>query len=394
MGWRETRNRVTRAAGIAALAAVGAVAAAGCGWRTPARTTRTSSPASSCSSRSAAPATCSRAPGRRARPARTSTTRSAVARTEGWGDARHPRRRPRADPQPRRSAASCRPKLVTGEDAHDVAAYVAKVVARPGKDSGPAGHGGQGGRRRQAGGREGRRAVDRRRSDGQLAYVTKVATATAGPIEIQMPNESRRRPTTSWSRARDDQDAEIVQGGTAKASGDAQAGHLHVLLLGPRPPRGRHAGQAHRQVAAAPAALRADADELSAERRTTAIATQIATTDSSSRKAAASERNGSISFIQRRLRARRRRPRRRPARRACLRRLEDVDRREDDDPHHVDEVPVDARHLDALVGVRREVAAEDRSVTTLSSIRPIDDVRAVQAGQAVEDRALARGPAA
>ena len=39
-------------------------------------------------------------------------------------------------------------------------------------------------------------------------------------------------------------------------------------------------------------------------------------------------------------------------------RSEDVDRRVDDDPHHVDEVPVDARHLDAAVLLGRVVAAE------------------------------------
>src|SRR5919107_1534629 len=39
-------------------------------------------------------------------------------------------------------------------------------------------------------------------------------------------------------------------------------------------------------------------------------------------------------------------------------RLQEVDGRVDEDPHHVDEVPVDARHLDAAVLLRGEVAAE------------------------------------
>ena len=60
--------------------------------------------------------------------------------------------------------------------------------------------------------------------------------------------------------------------------------------------------------------------------RTTAAAT--ATTSRSTRKAASSERSGL------------------PIRTAAL---EDVDRRVDDDPHHVDEVPVDPGHLDAAV---------------------------------------------
>src|SRR6185503_18622001 len=38
--------------------------------------------------------------------------------------------------------------------------------------------------------------------------------------------------------------------------------------------------------------------------------------------------------------------------------LDDVDRGVDDDPHHVHEVPVDARHLDPAVLLRRVVASE------------------------------------
>src|SRR4051794_6408104 len=69
---------------------------------------------------------------------------------------------------------------------------------------------------------------------------------------------------------------------------------------------------------------------------TTAIARATAPTYTNSRNASASERNGLSNG--------------RP--------LEDVDRHEDDDPHDVDEVPVDPRHLDAAVLVGREVAPE------------------------------------
>src|SRR4051794_9678293 len=69
--------------------------------------------------------------------------------------------------------------------------------------------------------------------------------------------------------------------------------------------------------------------------------------------------------------------------------LEDVDGREDDDPHHVDEVPVDARHLDAevVLRVRSEVAAPGADVGEGEQHQTDEDVGAVQAREAVEDRA-------
>src|SRR5207342_2971870 len=65
--------------------------------------------------------------------------------------------------------------------------------------------------------------------------------------------------------------------------------------------------------------------------------------------------------------------------------LQDVDRRVDDDPHHVDEVPVDARHLDAAVLLGREVPAEGPHRGHRQQREAHEDVRAVQAGEAVED---------
>src|SRR5215213_7878151 len=68
--------------------------------------------------------------------------------------------------------------------------------------------------------------------------------------------------------------------------------------------------------------------------------------------------------------------------------LEDVDRREDDDPHHVDEVPVDARHLDTevVLRLRPEVSAPGADVGEAEQHESYEDVGAVQAGEAVEDR--------
>ena len=61
-------------------------------------------------------------------------------------------------------------KLVTGEDAHDVAAYVAKVAAQPGKDTGLLATAvkAAGGGKPAVG--QGRRAVDRRRPDAASSH--------------------------------------------------------------------------------------------------------------------------------------------------------------------------------------------------------------------------------
>src|SRR5688572_9987847 len=68
--------------------------------------------------------------------------------------------------------------------------------------------------------------------------------------------------------------------------------------------------------------------------------------------------------------------------------LEDVDTRVDEDPHHVDEVPVDARHLDAAVLLSREVAAEGPGGRERQQRQADEDVGAVEAGETVKDRAL------
>lgn len=81
-------------------------------------------------------------------------------------------------------------KIVTGEDADNIAAYVASVVAKPGKDSGllatavP-----------QAGGGPTATAKNGTLSiaadpNGQLAFQTNQATAPAGRLTIDMPNKS------------------------------------------------------------------------------------------------------------------------------------------------------------------------------------------------------------
>jgi mono/diheme cytochrome c family protein/azurin len=80
--------------------------------------------------------------------------------------------------------------LATGEQADDISAYVAKVVARPGKDAGllatavqPAGSG------KPVAAKNGVLSIAADPT-GQLAFVAKQATAPAGALTIEMPNES------------------------------------------------------------------------------------------------------------------------------------------------------------------------------------------------------------
>jgi mono/diheme cytochrome c family protein len=80
-------------------------------------------------------------------------------------------------------------KLVEGEKAHDVAAYVALVAAKPGKDSGRLAAAVQ-----AAGGGV---AVEKNGTlripadpSGQLAFAASKATGQAGPVTITMPNTS------------------------------------------------------------------------------------------------------------------------------------------------------------------------------------------------------------
>ena len=80
--------------------------------------------------------------------------------------------------------------LVTGTDVADVAAYVSTVVSKPGKDVGllasavaPVGGG------KPAVEKNGVLTISAN-PNGQLLYVEPTATATPGPVALQMPNKS------------------------------------------------------------------------------------------------------------------------------------------------------------------------------------------------------------
>jgi mono/diheme cytochrome c family protein len=91
---------------------------------------------------------------------------------------------------PRDSPAYMPADLVTGKAASDVAAYVAAVAARPGKDTGKlatavaaAGAG------KPVAAKSGKLQIPAD-PNGQLAYITKQASAPAGKLEIESKNDA------------------------------------------------------------------------------------------------------------------------------------------------------------------------------------------------------------
>jgi mono/diheme cytochrome c family protein len=126
---------------------------------------------------------------------------------------------------PENSPAYMPAKLVTGKAASDVAAYVAFVAAKPGKDKGKlqsavplAGAG------KPVAAKNGVLTMPAD-PGGQLAYITKVATAPAGKLEIDSKNEASIPHDIAIEGSGVDEKGETVQGGgTSKVSVDLKPG--------------------------------------------------------------------------------------------------------------------------------------------------------------------------
>jgi plastocyanin len=99
----------------------------------------------------------------------------------------HPARNPQRDPVSGREAIMP-PNLVTGEDAEDVAAYVAEAAARKGEDTGALAEVG-GGPEGTAEAENGTLEIPATPS-GALYFVFADATAPAGQLKIESPNDS------------------------------------------------------------------------------------------------------------------------------------------------------------------------------------------------------------
>jgi uncharacterized cupredoxin-like copper-binding protein len=101
----------------------------------------------------------------------------------------HPAIRRQVDPETGKQLPLMPPKLVTGEDAEDVAAYVADAAAVPGKDTGALA---QVGAAQAKGTAEAKGGVLTIPADpnGSTAYQFADADAPAGQLTIRSPNES------------------------------------------------------------------------------------------------------------------------------------------------------------------------------------------------------------
>jgi plastocyanin len=80
-------------------------------------------------------------------------------------------------------------KLVTGQSAVDIAAYVADAAAKPGQDTGALANAVRAVSQRAAAAQGGKLEIDAN-PDGQLAYEVNSATAPAGALEIDSRNAS------------------------------------------------------------------------------------------------------------------------------------------------------------------------------------------------------------
>ena len=116
------------------------------------------------------------------------------------------------------------PKLVEGQDAHDVAAYVGSVAAKPGKDTGllaeavKAAGGGE-----AAVEKNGTLQIDADPS-GQLKFVTDKATGQAGPVTLQMKNTSGTPHDLAIEGNGVNAKTPVTQNGTVQAKTTLKAG--------------------------------------------------------------------------------------------------------------------------------------------------------------------------
>lgn len=123
----------------------------------------------------------------------------AVARSEGFGQStyegvvhgqiKQPNRDSQLDPKTGTELGLMPPDLVTGDDARDVAAYVAMAAARGGEDAGQLADVGAAEAEGTAEAEGGELEIPAD-PDGSLAYIFADATAPAGALDITSPNEA------------------------------------------------------------------------------------------------------------------------------------------------------------------------------------------------------------
>jgi plastocyanin len=125
---------------------------------------------------------------------------------------------------PRRSSAMPA-DLVTGDDARDVAAYVAAVAGASGRDTGALAQAGQPKRSDKPVVASNGRLEIAADPTGALAFVTSRATAPPGELELVMPNQAPIPHNIAVRNGGTDAKGPVVgQGGTSRVSEELAAG--------------------------------------------------------------------------------------------------------------------------------------------------------------------------
>lgn len=159
----------------------------------------------------------------------------ATARSEGFGQStyegvvhgqiKQPNPDTQLDPKTGKELALMPPDLVTGDDARDVAAYVAMAAARGGEDQGQLADVGATEAEGTAEAENGKLEIPAD-PDGSLAYVFANATAPAGPLEITSPNESSVPHNIAVEGNGVDEVGPVVQdGGVSEVEVDLEPGN-------------------------------------------------------------------------------------------------------------------------------------------------------------------------
>ena len=157
----------------------------------------------------------------------------ARARQDGFGDSTfegivhrqigQPARRAQVDPVTGKTA-SMPANLVTGEDARDVAAYVASAVSKGGKDQGALASIGAATAKGTAKAKGGKLTIPAD-PGGALSYVFANAEAPAGQLEIDSPNESSVDHNIAVEGGGVNEAGPVVKnGGVSKIDVDLQSG--------------------------------------------------------------------------------------------------------------------------------------------------------------------------
>jgi plastocyanin len=144
-----------------------------------------------------------------------------------------PARRAQVDPVTDKVLPLMPAKLVTGDDARDVAAYVADAAAKGGKDAGALAQIGAAQAKGTAKAKGGKVTIPAD-PGGALAYKFANAESPAGALEVDSPNESSTDHNIAVEGGGVDEAGEIVKnGGVSKVSVTVKAGKYQFFCTVP-----------------------------------------------------------------------------------------------------------------------------------------------------------------